>query len=96
MHLTTELVTYLMCANAALSNRNTRADLLDRYPHLGDHCAECGSTVTTPHDAEHVVYSAGSDGSDDRELIIVIGCEGYWTINPRELSMSGHDNWEAP
>ncbi len=93
--LTAQLVTYLTRANAALDDRTTRAELLDRYPHLGDYCAECGSTVTTPNDAEHVIYSA-DDGSDGHELIIVIGCEGYWTVNPRELSMDGHDSWEAP
>jgi hypothetical protein len=59
-------------------------------------CAECGITfvhrLPAAEGGDHIlIESIGSDGTGTGELLMVIGCEGYWHINPQAVGLPrGH------
>ena len=61
---------------------------------LTEVCPDCGEWIATV-DGDHVTVLAPFDGASKSasKLAVVIGCEGYWTINP-ELVGLPHGNWQ--
>jgi hypothetical protein len=89
MLLTSPLAAYLTRAAEALENAETRAALLDAYPHLGDECTECGTVIDRwDEQGGHVLFETA-----ERDVIVVVGCEGYWMVNPNELGIPAPD-WD--
>lgn len=69
--------------------------------YLTDMCPECGLLCTwslgeDPHITmpakEYDTISARSD-ANDWQVYVVVGCEGYWAINPRDVGMPS-ESWQ--
>lgn len=57
--------------------------------YLTDVCPECGDTqFMIDHGQDHIITVTPSGA-----LAVVIGCEGFWVINPNEVGM-GNDMWQ--
>jgi hypothetical protein len=80
MLVTRETADYLTKAIRAIDLGKTEIPLTNR-------CPECEETVDTYLEAAsaidgHIVYQTTSD-----TFAILIGCEGYWTINPELIGL---------
>jgi len=70
---------YLAAVVTALMRRDPAV-----WPYLSPICPECGQ-VPEAADGIHVVLGAA----------VVIGCEGYWVINPNAVGIP-KPNWQPP
>ncbi len=54
-----------------------------------DRCPECGEQQTYRDNDDHIVIVRNATG----ELVVVVGCEGYWVVDP---ALAGIDapNWQ--
>lgn len=54
-------------------------------------CPECGETQGVVNNLNHVVMSTVPPTSvnhgDSSNVCVVIGCQGYWVINPNEVGV---------
>ncbi len=58
---------------------------------LPTRCPECDQLMSLGTESNHVVYRIGREGA----MICIIGCEGYWCINPALVGVES-ENWQAP
>jgi hypothetical protein len=72
-----ERTAYLAAVIRALIRRDPALE-----PYLSPICSECGQ-IPEPQDGDHVVLGAA----------VVIGCEGYWLINPNVVGIH-RPNWQ--
>lgn len=82
MLITMELATYLDRAVKAIEAGRSEIPLTNT-------CPECGEKVDTYLDAvdqanPHMVMQVTSDN-----FAILVGCEGYWMVNPATLGLDG-------
>jgi hypothetical protein len=85
MKVTLEIAEYIHAVARALTDGR-------KFRQMTNVCPECGDRVDLSNDAgDHVVFD--TDPNDRDGLVIIIACEGYWVIDPREVGISGHDNW---
>lgn len=81
MLVTLGLATYLDRATRAINEGKIEIPLTDR-------CQECGDRITTylgaAGDDPHLVMQTTSD-----TYAVLVGCEGYWQVNPELLGMLG-------
>lgn len=77
MRIDTELAAYLTKVTKALDDGNLLA-----FPHdtVGSKCPECGDDVWLA-DSEHVYWTDDHPHQDPR-VVVIVGCEGYWIVNP--------------
>lgn len=58
--------------------------------YLTDRCTECGESIETMDQDEHVIMV-------DREenQFVLVACEGYWVVNPSVAGLpnNGWDDW---
>lgn len=85
MLITLKTADYLMKAIQAINLGKTEIPLTNR-------CPECNEAIDTYLDAAdyangHIVYQTTSD-----TFVILVGCEGYWTINPELIGLP-RDMW---
>jgi hypothetical protein len=52
-------------------------------------CPECDDHVNLLHDSDHILWD-GPGGP-----VLIIGCEGYWVINPNLVGIDS-PNWTHP
>lgn len=82
MLVTLELATYLDRATKAINEGKIEIPLTNR-------CQECGTLIDTylsaSGDDPHLVMQTTSD-----TYAVLVGCEGYWQVNPTLLGMSGN------
>ena len=55
-------------------------------------CPECGEEPV-PHDNDHMMAMASGNGWII--AVVVVGCEGYWAIDPRSVGIDA-PNWQPP
>lgn len=70
-------------------------EVMDKVrPYLTNRCSECGEVVNI-FATHHVVVADGQDGTG---AYVVIGCEGYWLINPNVVGVKNIDwqDWTKP
>lgn len=90
MNITRETADYLTKAVRAIDLGKTPIPLTDR-------CPECEEKITTWAEATandgHVVYQTTSD-----TYAVLIGCEGYWVVNPALIGLpsNGWMDWQTP
>lgn len=72
-----ERTAYLAAVVRALMRRDQALE-----PYLSPICSECGQ-MPEPEDGDHVVLGAA----------VVIGCEGYWVVNPNVVGIH-RPNWQ--
>jgi hypothetical protein len=64
--------------------------------YLTDRCPECGQRVVgVMDDGTHTWVSSGLDAStgEGPSTYVIVGCEGYWIINPMLLGMA-REQWQ--
>jgi hypothetical protein len=76
----------------------TAAIMSGKIPHTAQSaiCPECDQEMNMwgiPLDG-HLVFDAG-DRTDDPKLFVLIGCEGYWVIDPALAGMP-RGGWTPP
>jgi hypothetical protein len=71
------LTEYLAAVMRAMMRSDTRV-----APYLSPICPECGQ-LAGPEDGVHIVLGA----------VVVVGCEGYWVINPNVVGIPS-PNWQ--
>jgi hypothetical protein len=85
MIVDTKTARYLMMVCVALDTNTLHPDARRTTT-----CPECNETVTA-FDTDHVVWTGGRIGT----CVLVIGCEGYWVINPNLVGIDS-PNWTHP
>ena len=55
-------------------------------------CPECQRTMTGLDNDDHLVLRVPGAEHDDAQVFVVIGCEGYWVINPNVVGIKC-DTW---
>ncbi len=88
--LTAEYAQYASRVYDALADEKTRGVLLGRYAWLGALCLDCDREVELAGDAQHLVFHAPGNS-----LYVVVGCEGYWHVNPGEVGII-RGAWSPP
>ena len=71
------LTDYLAAVTRAMMSSDTRV-----APYLSPICPECGQ-LAGPEDGVHIMLGA----------VVVVGCEGYWVINPNVFGIPS-PNWQ--
>lgn len=65
-----------------------------KYVNASMVCPECEKNAEDiRHDGEHIVICQKEEGVD--LYYVVIGCEGYWTVNPNDYGVPS-PNWTSP
>jgi hypothetical protein len=72
---------YLAAVNAALERADHR---LDRW--LTNICPECDRAIDRA-DGEHALIQRTTPASPDPQVIVVVGCMGYWLIAPAAVGI---------
>jgi hypothetical protein len=65
-------------------------------PYLTDRCPECGEKIVgVMDDGTHIWVASGLDAStgEGPSTYVVVGCEGYWVIDPTVVGMARVD-WQ--
>lgn len=66
---------------------------------MTDRCPECGEVQTLLDCRDHVVMRR-SNVEGQYEVFVVIGCEGYWVLDPKPLGVPGDNStwqdWRIP
>jgi hypothetical protein len=70
-------IRYITRASEEIDERNP-----DVIPYLGNYCSECDSHIDSFNSEMHLLYKER----------LLIGCEGYWFINPSHLGIHS-PNW---
>ena len=69
-----EQAVYVMAVAAAIGG--LRPDTVT------DLCPECGAHLTRKYHDYHLVVPMPDTDPKQREVAVVVGCEGYWAVNP--------------
>lgn len=84
MIVTLELATYLDRATRAINEGKIEIPLTNRCPE----CEKMFAAYLEAADADgHLIMQTTAD-----TYAVLVGCEGYWTVNPALLGMPGN-NW---
>lgn len=75
-----EVTTYVDAVKAIL-----QSEAFDLSPYITGACPEC-EQCPTPDDGEHIMDATGS--------FVLVGCEGYWVVNPNVVGISA-PNWQG-
>ena len=64
----------------------------ERLPHEArtNECPECAEVQGHLENDDHLVWSS----SKGDEVVVIIGCEGYWVVDPSLVGINS-PNWQA-
>jgi rRNA maturation protein Nop10 len=84
MLIDTNNALYVLAVAAAIPNLPPEA--------LTDQCPECGSVQTFMQHDYHLVVRMPDTDPEVRKVAVVVGCEGYWVVNPALVGID-RPNW---
>lgn len=91
MIVNAELVEYLERAVRAL---DVDAHALADAARVSARCTECGDVVEDAWlDETHIVHVATAAHATGERVTVLVGCEGYWVIDPNVLGLE-RQSWE--
>lgn len=81
-----ELAAYIAKAQAAVAAGKIRPQDLTAT------CTECGVEATEIYNDDEAYHETAQ--TLDGTLVVILGCEGYWIINPASLGYTDRPNWQ--